>query len=412
MTELNLSGYTTDELNALLAQVQSEVKGRDKLEVARKKLPPSMLSKMINNCDKTLVKYLRDTYTTSITSTLVSDKELLTVFRDSVSDYLNEKPKKYARKKATKKTNGVVEESDTTVESDSNVVESDNMVENDNSLQVPELDDSNLTAMDRVRLSINSLINFKLISKNEGKSSLPKSNIMYIKGSKDGITKCSCDGTDACMTSEDYHSLSLWDLVFNQKVFRENNCDELGKMFMPSCVRANNRWYYNTNRGTKYFGLRYADDDFESYDVVYMTSLNFLTALLNSIMCLRPELAPKISAYLSVIVAKGKKDDLGSVFEIVDKTARTCLYVCPYLEDSLVFGNRHYIRVSANDIYLTRKSVFAVVLRILTNIGLETTEIEELFKNIILYSPFDENNQGKYLEAVENGNVNLVHLYN
>ena len=68
MAELNLSGYTTDELNALLAQVQSEVKGRDKLEVARKKLPPSMLSKMINNCDKTLVKYLRDTYTTSITS--------------------------------------------------------------------------------------------------------------------------------------------------------------------------------------------------------------------------------------------------------------------------------------------------------------------------------------------------------
>lgn len=408
MTELNLSGYTTDELNALLVQVQSEVKGRDKLEVARKKLPPSMLSKMINNCDKTLVKYLRDTYTTSITSQLVSDKELLTAFRDSVSDYLNEKPKKYARRKATKgKSSGVVEESDSgTAKSDSNVVENDNL------LQVPELDDSNLTAMDRVRLSINSLINFKLISKNEGKSSLPKSNIMYIKGSKDGITKCSCDGTDACMTSEDYHSLSLWDLVFNQKVFRENNCDELGKMFMPSCVRANNRWYYNTNRGTKYFGLRYADDDFESYDVVYMTSLNFLTALLNSIMYLRPELAPKISAYLSVIVAKGKKDDLGSVFEIVDKTARTCLYVCPYLEDSLVFGNRHYIRVSANDIYLTRKSVFAVVLRILTNIGLETEEIEELFKNIILYSPFDENNQGKYLEAVENGNVNLVHLYN
>ena len=63
-------------------------------------------------------------------------------------------------------------------------------------------------------------------------------------------------------------------------------------------------------------------------------------------------------------------------------------------------------------IYLTRKSVFAVVLRILTNIGLETAEIEELFKDIILYSPFDENNQGKYIEAVENGNVNLVHLYN
>lgn len=408
MAELNLSGYTTDELNALLAQVQSEVKGRDKLEIARKKLPPSKLSKMINNCDKTLVKYLRDTYTTSITSPLVSDKELLTAFRDSVSNYLNEKPRKYARRKATKESkDGVVEESDSgTTKSDSNIVE------NDDSLQVPELDDSNLTAMDKVRLSINSLINFKLISKNEGKSSLPKSNIMYMKGAKNGLIKCSCDGTDACMTSKDYHSLSLWDLVFNQKVFRENNCDELGKMFMPSCVRANNRWYYNTNRGTRYFGLRYADDDFESYDVVYMTSLNFLTALLNSIMYLRPELAPKISAYLSVIVSKGKKDDLGSVFEIVDKTARTCLYVCPYLEDSLVFGNRHYIRVSANDIYLTRKSVFAVVLRILTNIGLETEEIEELFKNIILYSPFDENNQGKYLEAVENGNVNLVHLYN
>ena len=329
MAELNLSGYTTDELNALLAQVQSEVKGRDKLEIARKKLPPSMLSKMINNCDKTLVKYLRDTYTTSITSPLVSDKELLTAFRGSVSDYLNEKPRKYARKKATKESsNGVVEKSD------SNIVKSDNKVENDNSLQVPELDDSNLTAMDRVRLSINSLINFKLISKNEGKSSLPKSNIMYIKGSKDGIIKCSCDCTDACMTSEDYHSLSLWDLVFNQKVFRVNNCDDLGKMFMPSCVRANNRWYYNTNSGTRCFGLRYADDDFESYDVVYMTSLNFLTAILNSIMHLRPELAPRISAYLSVIVAKGKKDDLGSVFEIVGKTARTCLYVCPYLFNS------------------------------------------------------------------------------